>query len=154
MTTSRRHELAKTLIARLLEMFAVECGVELNGAGETTFRKRAKEAGLDADECYFLDSHADKPAPDLALEVVHTSGGVEKLEIYRRLGVGEVWFWIDGHFWVYGLAEARDVELRASQLVPGFDLDEIARIVVTSMDAGQTATVREYRERLQRRRGP
>ena len=39
--------------------------------------------------------------PGLAIEVVWTSGGIDTLEIYRRLGVGEVWFWtrgrIEGH---------------------------------------------------------
>lgn len=147
MTTSRRHELGKKLIARLLEMWAVETGVELIGAGETTFRREAKLAGLEPDECYFVDEHAEKEVPDIALEVVHTSGGVAKLEIYRRLGVREVWFWIDGHFWIYALDGEGYVELRASRLLPGFDLDEVARIVWTSDDK-QTDVVRRYRDKL------
>jgi len=31
--------------------------------------------------------------PDLAIEVVGSSGGIDKLEIYRKLGVREVWYW-------------------------------------------------------------
>lgn len=148
-TTSLRHELAKTLIARLLEAFAEETDVQLNGAGETTFRRKAKQAGLEPDECYFIGKI--RTTPDLAIEVVMTSGGVDKLEIYRRLGVREVWFWIDGRFWAYGLAGRSYEELRASRVLPGFDLDEIARIVLTAEDDDQTAAVRAYRDALRRR---
>ena len=35
----------------------------------------------------------EKEFPDLVLEIALTSGGVNKLEIYRRFGVPEVWFW-------------------------------------------------------------
>src|SRR6185295_16941410 len=35
----------------------------------------------------------EKEFPDLVLEIALTSGGVNKLELYRRLQVPEVWFW-------------------------------------------------------------
>jgi len=44
---------------------------------------------LEPDECYLVGDQ-DKSAPDLAIEVIGTSGGIDKLEIYRRLDVGEV----------------------------------------------------------------
>jgi Uma2 family endonuclease len=151
MTTSKRHELAKTLIARLLEMFAVECDVALTGAGETTWRNKRRKAAAEADECYFIGPHEDRP-PDLALEVVFTSGGVDKLEIYRRLGVREVWFWIDGRFWLYALADGKYQEVRSSRVLPRFDLDEIARILLTiDDDDDQTSIVRAYRDALRTR---
>ena len=34
-----------------------------------------------------------------------TSGGIEVLEIYKRVGVQEVWFWEDGEISVYALAD-------------------------------------------------
>ncbi|MEG4506483.1 Uma2 family endonuclease [Microcoleus sp. F6_B4] len=37
-----------------------------------------------------------KAIPDLAIEVVFTSGGIDKLQLYKRLGIPEVWFWEDG----------------------------------------------------------
>ncbi len=148
MTTSIWHELDKKLFARLLEAFAEERDVELIGAGETTFRKEAEEAGLEPDECYFVDRIKD--APDIAFEVVHTSGGIEKLEIYRRLRVGEVWFWIDGHFWLYALVDARYEEIRASRILPAFDFEQVTRILLTRDDDAQTSTVRTYRRALRR----
>jgi Uma2 family endonuclease len=58
---------------------------------------------LTRDECYIVGPDQNKEVPDLALEVVWTSGGLDKLEIYRRLGVGEVWIWKDGRITVHAL---------------------------------------------------
>ncbi len=150
MTTSMRHELAKKLIARLLETYAVECTVALTGAGATTWRNKQRKAAVEADECYFIGPERERP--DLALEVVFTSGGVDKLEIYRRLRVREVWFWIEGRFWLYALVDGKYQEVRTSRVLPHLDLDEIARILVTTDDEeDQTAVVRAYRDALRRR---
>jgi Uma2 family endonuclease len=47
---------------------------------------------VEPDECYLVGDQS-RDTPDLAIEVIWTSGGLDKLEIYRRLGVGEVWIW-------------------------------------------------------------
>ena len=51
MTTSPEHERLKTLIARLLEAYAEERDIELNGYGSATFRREAAARGLEPDEC-------------------------------------------------------------------------------------------------------
>jgi len=146
MTTGFRHEIGKKLLARLVEAYAEERGVSLNGAGNMTFKKKAKQAGLEPDECYWLGKI--RPAPDLAIEIVETSGGIDKLEIYRRLGVREVWFWIEGRIWAYARDAGPYREVRASTLMPELDLEELARIVVTTEDDEQTEAVRRYRHAL------
>ncbi len=145
------HEFEKKLIARLLEAYAEERELPLNGHGSQTFRKKAKKAGVEPDECYFLGTAAAL-VPDVAIEVEKTSGGVEKLEIYRRLKVPEVWFWIRERFWVYRLDGRRYQELERSALFPELDLMEIAAIVVESAESHQTEAVRAYRKRLRARR--
>jgi Uma2 family endonuclease len=144
MTTSTRHEIDKKLIARLVEAFAEVADVPLDGVGNATFNEKAEEAGLEPDECYFIGPH--KEAPDIAIEVVYTSGGVDKLEIYRRLGVREVWFWIEGRFWLYALVRGKYHEVRQSPSLPELDLDEVARTVVACNEGQQTPMVRAYRE--------
>ncbi len=89
MSPSRGHEVTKTQIGRLVELFCLERDIPLFGYGSTTFRKREKERGLEADECYARGG--DKPIPDFALEVVATRGSLDKLEVYRGLSIGEVW---------------------------------------------------------------
>jgi len=148
MTLSSRHEIVKKLLARLLEIYAVETNLALNGYGSTTWRNEAKQVGVEPDECYVIDNLNE--VPDLAIEVVHTSGGINKLELYRRLGVREVWFWINGLIYAYSLVGKYE-EIEQSIVVPGIDLDVIARIIASTSDNAQTAAVRAYRESLSQR---
>src|SRR5438309_1935317 len=68
MSPSDLHETLKTILARLLEAWAEEAGVELQGAGSTTYRREALERGLEPDECYFVDEKGG--VPDIAMEVI------------------------------------------------------------------------------------
>jgi hypothetical protein len=53
------------------------------------------------------------------IDVVWTSGGLNKLEIYRRLGVGEVWVWErDVGITVHLLQEGHYAESPRSALLP------------------------------------
>jgi Uma2 family endonuclease len=149
MSPSRQHEHEKKLIARLIEAFAEETGLSLNGFGSETYRRKAKQAGVEPDECYCVGPA--RKVPDFAIEVVYTSGGINKLEIYRRLGVAEVWFWAKGQFYIYRLAGRSYGKRKRSEVLPKLDLDELAEIVTSSDDSHQTEAVRAYRRRLQRR---
>ncbi|MBI2389893.1 MAG: Uma2 family endonuclease [Deltaproteobacteria bacterium] len=147
MTTSRLHERIKKLLARLLEMWAVERGRTLEGEGSATFRKREAERGLEPDECYMLGP--DRDFPDLAIEVVHTHGGIDKLDVYAGLGVREVWFWEDGAIAVYALVGERYERHSTSALLPDLDLAQLASFVSRGLgERDQTALVRAYRDAL------
>ena len=150
MSPSPDHELIKHLLARYLEAFADAKGRTLNGYGSTTFRKRIKKAGAEPDECYYVGKITK--FPDLAIEIVWTSGGVDKLEIYRRLGVREVWFWIDDVIHVYRLVADRYVERPRSGLIRGLDLRDLARRVLRTNPDRQTQAIRRYRRSLERKR--
>ena len=45
-----------------------------------------------------------KNIPDLAVEVVFSSGSTNDLHKYQKLGVKEVWFWINNSLEIYVLA--------------------------------------------------
>lgn len=145
MTTSTTHEHLKKIIARLIELWALERDVRLNGYGAATFRKQAKERGLEPDECYTLGELID--VPDIAIEVVHRHGGIDKLDVYAGLGVKEVWFWEDGRLCVYHLEGDVYVPQPRSELLPALDLAELSSFVVPG---DQTDAVRAYRDALRR----
>jgi len=67
--------------------------VEFRTLGSWTLQDRAADAGAEPDECYVFGDRPDAERPDLAVEVLWTHGGLNKLEIYRRLGVREIWVW-------------------------------------------------------------
>jgi Uma2 family endonuclease len=122
------HEDVKTTIARLVEMYASERDVPLYGYGSTTFRKAAKKRGLEPDECYCV-GHKLEDFPDIAIEVVLTSGGMEKLPVYAGLGVREVWFWADDAFHLHALHAGEYQPVQESEVLPELDLAVVARFV-------------------------
>ncbi len=146
MTPSYDHETLKTTLGRLIETYADALGIELQGCGSWTVRKEAKSRGVEADECYVLGPIARPPEiPDLAVEVVWTSGGIDKLEVYRGLGVPEVWFWQDGTLRIHVLEGGSYVRSPKSRLLPDLDPALVARLMVYP---SQTQTVRALRTTL------
>jgi Uma2 family endonuclease len=143
MRSSRQHEVGTTQIARLLELFCLERDIPLYGYGSTTLRKEEEERGLDPDECYCRDRDAE--VPDLALEVIVTNPLLDKLEVYRGLGVGEVWIYKDHRVEVRVLRADRYVRAERSELFPEVDLEAIARYAALS---DQHAALRSFRDEL------
>ncbi|MBW4508614.1 MAG: Uma2 family endonuclease [Scytonematopsis contorta HA4267-MV1] len=138
---SKRHESAKTRFSFLLSFYLWKKKIRHFPFGSTTFKNKAKKAGAEPDECYCL--FEEKDVPDLAIEVVFTSGSVSKLEIYRRLGVPEVWFWQSDKLKLYHLRdnsqkEEADIftdtygyeEITKSELLPELDIALLVRCVL------------------------
>ncbi|MDJ1184800.1 Uma2 family endonuclease [Roseofilum casamattae] len=101
MTTSKKRERIKKLIAILLEAYFFEMEIPFFPAGNTTCEAEERDASFSPDESYCLEE--DKDYPDLAIEVALTSGGVEKMEKYRRFEIPEVWLWQNDRLLVYVL---------------------------------------------------
>jgi len=145
MTTSGEDERLKKIIARLLEAYAEENDIDLNGYGNTTFRKQAVKRGLEPDECYCLGELNE--IPDIAIEIVLTSGGIDKLDVYRGLGIKEIWFWENQQFKLYYLG-IDNVYSPSSRSVFLPDLDPVLLASFVS-ETNQTVAVKKYRKALQ-----
>ena len=145
MSASSEHERLKKIIARLIEAFAEKANIDLNGYGSATFKKKAAERGLEPDECYVFGELDD--TPDIAVEIVLTSGGIEKLAVYQSLGVQEVWFWKNNRFHVHSLVDATAgyESIEQSRLLPTLDLSLISQFVDSP---SQTQAVRNFRKAL------
>lgn len=132
MSPSDDHEWIKKTLARLLEAYALERALPLEGYGAWTVKKKEKKRGLEPDECYVLGpSHKVRPIerPDIAIEVVWSHWGVDKLEVYRGLAVPEVWVWRNGALRAYRLEDEGYVEHERSALIPDLDLAMLASLV-------------------------
>ncbi len=146
MTPSHEHERIKSMVGRLVEVFCLERGVRFTPYGQWTLKSKRKRRGVEADECYVFGAPRGAPRrPHLAIEVFSTSGRLDKLEVYRRLGVREVWIWSQGKLTPWGLRAEAYVELPASAVLPGIDLAQLLRFVdrPTAYDA-----IRAYRRAL------
>ncbi len=149
MSPSIDHEAIKTLFGRLVEVFAEETGLDLNGYGSWTLKRRSRQRGAEPDECYVVGA-TRKKTPDFAIEVEWTRGGLDKLDIYSALGVREVWMWsVKRGVEVYSLREGAYEKIPRSEVVPGIDLVAVAKLL---REENQTKAVREYRARLTKKR--
>jgi Uma2 family endonuclease len=122
------HETPKKTCAQLIEAYMRTKKIRFYASGSATLGMKAVGARKEPDESYSLGER--KSIPDLAIEITATSGGIDVLAIYQRIGVQEVWFWEDGVIEVYVLrlpkAQAElstGYELvRQSELLPDLDL--------------------------------
>lgn len=141
---SRSHELIKSMIGRLLELYLLVNKLRLEGCGTWTVRQRDRDRGAEADECYIL-TQGEHDRPDLAIEVVWTHGGIDKLETWRGLAVPEVWIWEAGQIRIFELRNDRFHERTGSGSLPDLDLEEMMSFVVLT---NQTGAANAYFERL------
>jgi Uma2 family endonuclease len=124
MAPGHPHESSKTSFARVVERWAEENEIFFEGVGSWTIRKKKKKGGAEADECYFVDrrEHERQVRPDIAIEIVYSSGGIDKLEVWRRLVVPEVWIWRKGRLEFHVMKSDGHYELhRRSRLLRALD---------------------------------
>jgi len=144
MSPSRDHERITSYLGRLVEVFAELQDIELSPYRSWTL-KNGRNAGGEPDECYIVGEDQSKDRPDLVIEVIWTSGGLDKLEIYQRLGIDEVWFWIDGKLQVHALRGDGYERAARSRWLPGLDLE----LMCTFLDRRSVHLAkRDFREAL------
>ena len=128
MTLGEQHELIKTTIGIFLALYFFEKGINFIPVGSATRRSEEKGASFEPDESYYLGER--KQHPDLAVEVVITSGEIEKLEKYKRFKIKEVWFWEDNRLAIYRLRDDSYEQVSRSEFLPALDIDLLVRCVM------------------------
>lgn len=98
---SKLHEIINRLLARIVTTLTEELGLDVVNVGSTTLEREDLEKGAEPDTGFYIQNAAelegldpDIPAdlpPDLVIEVDITSPSTRRLEIYKALGIAEVW---------------------------------------------------------------
>lgn len=145
---SRRHERNKSNIGSLVEIYCQEKRIPYFPLGSTTFRKEEKRGGTEPDESYCIGE--DKEFPDIAIEVVVSSGGLDKLEVYKRLGVREVWFFNKNQFEIYALRNNSYEKIDRSEVLPNLDMNLLAQYAVAP---NPLEAALEFREKVKAMKG-
>jgi len=128
MGPSRHHERYKSFIGCLVEAYMLEVGISFVPYGGWLLDDESEEASKEPDECYIFGKDQEKERPDLAIEIVWTSGGLNSLEVYRRLGVREVWYWKRDAITVHALVGDSYEQRDRSENLPDLDLAMICRL--------------------------
>lgn len=102
MTISFEHEHYGEWMGKLILFVAIEMRLPLCSGGSTTLKLALEKVGLEPDRCYWIKHEKymrDKkkwkalkdPPPDLALEIDISISWLDRLDIYAKLKVPEVW---------------------------------------------------------------
>jgi len=130
MTLGEDHEQIKCALAIFVVLYLFEKEIKFIPVGSATRRDKSKDVSFEPDESYYLGEK--KEHPDLAVEVTITSGGIDKLEKYKRLKIAEVWFWENNQLLLYRLRENSYEQISSSEFLPDLDVALLVRCVQMS----------------------
>ncbi|MEG4318327.1 MULTISPECIES: Uma2 family endonuclease [unclassified Microcoleus] len=140
----RKHETIKERIGSLLDLYLLQVGIDYQPTGSMTLESPSGLVKREADKSYKLGANRERP--DLVVEVVVTSGGINKLEAYKRLEIPEVWFWENGRLRLYSLLEDGYAEVDRSLVLPDLDVLLLARCINIE---NHLQAMREFRAAIQ-----
>ena len=141
---ARKHETAKQRISTLVDMYLEYAGIDFTPTGSVTLESETGRVKREADLSYELGSNRERP--DLAVEVVVTSGGINKLEAYKRLEIPEVWFWENGRLRLYSLGDDGYTEVDRSFVLLDLDIVLLGRCINIE---NHLQAMREFRQAIQ-----
>ena len=140
----RKHETAKQRISTLVDLYLEYAGIDFTPTGSVTLESETGRVKREADLSYELGPNRE--FPNLAVEVVVTSGGINKLEAYKRLQIPEVWFWENGALRMYSLGADGYAEVDRSFVLP--DLDIVLLVRCINME-NHLQAMREFKQTIQ-----
>ena len=123
---SKSHEVIERVISILINAYCRKYSLLYFPMGSTTLKNSFK-VGKEPDTSYAFDT--DKSIPDLAVEVIFSSGSVTELHKYKYLGVGEVWFWQNEKIKFYRLINSEYVEIDVSYYLPKLSSEFLIKFV-------------------------
>jgi len=122
MSPGESHERVDFNCARMVTDYCLAHGILIQGLGSWLLKDKLKRAGLEPDACFIFGRKTAK-RPDLAIEVEWSRGGINKLEIYRRLGIREVWRWQKYTLHIHQLVRGSYREAERSRFLPDIDVE-------------------------------
>lgn len=142
MTLGEEHETISRMIAALLGLYFLQKQIEFIPVGSATRESEDQAVSFEPDESYYIGEQ--KEHPDLAVEVVVTSGNLKKLEKYKRLQITEVWFWENNQLSIHHLREEDYENISKSEILPDLDINLLVRCVqMSSKLEAMTAFMKE-----------
>lgn len=107
----RNHERIAEIIRVLIVAYCQKYNKSYFPFGSTTLKKPPL-VGKEPDAAYAFDE--DKNLPDLAIEVIFSSGSLDDLDKYKTLGIKEVWIWQNQELKFYQLENENYQETKIS----------------------------------------
>jgi Uma2 family endonuclease len=124
----KKHETVKQRLSTLLDAFLEFEEIDYTPTGSMTLENELENVRREADLSYEIEGNPETRSlniPDLAIEIVVTSGGLNKLAAYQKLQIPEVWFWQNDRISLHFLKDDRSgyAPILQSRILPTLDLD-------------------------------
>jgi Uma2 family endonuclease len=160
MTPLPQHENYNRQIDLAITTIAEELNQEYNLFGSMTVKRSKMAAGAEPDSCYYianepavrgkikLDFEIDPP-PDLVLEIDITSSSLDRMSIYAKLGVGELWRYDGITLVFYHLQVDQYVEVARSPAFPMLSPARILEFITDCQTQGILGAVKNLRTWMQ-----
>lgn len=121
------HEYVKCTLGLLIEAYIKEIGVRFYRRGGFTLEEPGYASGI-PDVSYCIETN--KKTPDIVLEIIITSGTINRKELYKPKKVPEVWFWKSNQIQLFGLNEVGEYEeVQKSRFFPDLDKSLLLRYI-------------------------
>lgn len=139
---SEAHDLFSRLIFFLIGIYCLEKQIQFIPTGSAD-REKEGEVSLQPDESFYVGDR--KTIPDLAIEIVFSSGNESKLPKYQALEIPEVWFWEDGVFALYSFVNGSYQRISRSRILEALDIELLTRcmLMAETNDLEAIATFRQ-----------
>lgn len=114
-----KHEKVKSTVGLLLEAYMKELGIRFYRRGGFTLEEPGYASGT-PDESYSIGT--EREVPDIVIEILVTSGTINRKELYKPKKVPEVWFWKSNEIKIFRLSESGEYEeVNRSGFFPNLD---------------------------------
>ncbi|MCC5602705.1 Uma2 family endonuclease [Nostoc favosum] len=114
-----KHEKVKSTVGLLLEAYMKQLGIRFYRRGGFTLEELGY-ASATPDESYSIGT--EKEIPDIVIEIIVTSGSINRKELYKPKKVPEVWFWKSNSIQIFHLNEQGEYEeVNRSGFFPNLD---------------------------------
>ncbi|MEI1377180.1 Uma2 family endonuclease [Nostoc sp. UHCC 0926] len=114
-----KHEKVKRTLGLLLEAYMKKLGIRFYCRGGFTLEEPGYASGT-PDESYSIGT--EKEVPDIVIEIIVTSGSINRKELYKPKKVPEVWFWKSNSIKIFRLNEQGEYEqVNRSGFFPDLD---------------------------------
>ncbi len=144
----------------MIETLTEELELPAKSFGSTTLNREDLERGAEPDSCYYIQNVSriegrqvdlsTDPPPDLIIEVDISSPSSRRIDIYRQLGVPEIWRYSNGRVQLYQLEGEAYVPCDPSPTFSLVTTDVLNQFLQQAETQDDTSFIRSWRQWIRR----
>lgn len=159
MSPKRLHENLGCLIGRIVEAYSEVKGIEIISVASVTVKRPDLLKAYEADESYYV-THAEllrnkdeldfetDPPPDLVIEVEITSSAIQKMNLFSKMQVPEVWRHNGERLEMFRLVDGHYQSIDSSVQLPGLAVELINQTLAKRGTIGETKMIQAFRQHI------